>query len=107
MTSNEIPAADVTLPTDDRRPKVSAGFIALLAFGLFGTYLAFVTPIAISLAIRVKALSPDHEEYLGVILGLGSLAALLVGPLGGQLSDRTRSRFGRRRPWIVGGTISG
>ena len=58
MTSNEIPAADVTFPTDDRRPKVSAGFIALLAFGLFGTYLAFVTPIAISLAIRVKALSP-------------------------------------------------
>jgi MFS family permease len=107
MTSNEIPAADVTLPTDDRRPKVSAGFIALLAFGLFGAYLAFVTPIAISLAIRVKALSPDHEEYLGVILGLGSLAALLVGPLGGQLSDRTRSRFGRRRPWIVGGTIVG
>lgn len=30
-----------------------------------------------------------------------------MGPLGGQLSDRTRSRFGRRRPWVVGGTLVG
>ncbi|KAA9106542.1 MFS transporter [Microbacterium rhizomatis] len=91
----------------EERPKVSKGFITLLALGLFGTYLAFVTPIAISLALRVRVLAPDNPEYLGIVLGLGSLAALLVGPLGGQLSDRTRSRFGRRRPWLVGGTIVG
>ena len=107
MTNSEMPTADLTQPTEVDRPKVSAGFIALLALGLFGAYLAFVTPIAISLAIRVKTLAPDNEEFLGLILGLGSLAALLVGPLGGQLSDRTRSRFGRRRPWIVGGTLVG
>ena len=88
-------------------PPVRKGFITLLALGLFGVYLAFVTPIAISLAIRVKALAPDHEEYLGLVLGLGSVAALITGPLGGVLSDRTRSRFGRRRPWLIGGTLVG
>ncbi|KQO97572.1 MFS transporter [Leifsonia sp. Leaf264] len=92
---------------DADRPKVSGAFITLLALGLFGTYLAFVTPIAISLAIRVNALAPDHAEYLGVVLGFGSLAALLTSPLAGQLSDRTRSRWGRRRPWLVGGILAG
>jgi MFS family permease len=96
-----------TLATDGDRPRVSKGFITLLALGLFGVYLAFVTPIAISLAMRVRVLAPDNPEYLGLVVGLGSVAALIVGPLGGQLSDRTRSRFGRRRPWLVGGLLVG
>ncbi|MGY3128747.1 MFS family permease [Agrococcus sp. UYP33] len=98
-------AAAATAEPD--RPNVSKTFITLLALGVFGIYLAFVTPIAISLAIRVNALAPENPEYLGLLLGLGSLAALLLSPLGGQLSDRTRSRFGRRRPWIFGGTLVG
>jgi hypothetical protein len=73
MASTELPKVDVTESIDGDRPKVSGKFIALLAIGLFGAYLAFVTPIAISLAIRVKALAPDHEEYLGLVLGIGSL----------------------------------
>jgi MFS family permease len=32
------------------------------------------------------------------------LAAIVVGPLAGALSDRTRSRLGRRRPWALAGT---
>ncbi|WP_025157736.1 MFS transporter [Leifsonia aquatica] len=88
-------------------PRVRASFIWLLFAGVFGVYLAFVTPLAISLSIRVNSLDPGHAEYLGYILGIGSLAALLVGPLGGQLSDRTRSRLGRRRPWLIGGMIGG
>lgn len=107
MTNNESAVADVTALDEDDRPKVSKTFITLLAVGLFGTYLAFVTPIAISLAFQVRVLAPENPEYLGILLGLGSLAALLVGPLGGQLSDRTRSRFGRRRPWLVGGILVG
>lgn len=91
----------------DNRPKVSKTFITLLALGVFGIYFAFVTPIAISLAIRVNELAPNNKEYLGILLGLGSLAVLIVSPLAGQLSDRTRSRFGRRRPWIVGGVLIG
>ncbi|MER7604662.1 MFS transporter [Nocardioides sp. NPDC127503] len=42
---------------------------------------------------------------LGTILGIGGLVSLIACPLAGRLSDRTASRFGRRRPWIVGGAI--
>ncbi|WP_029145452.1 MFS transporter [Microbacterium luticocti] len=40
--------------------------------------------------------------YSGIVLGVGGLAGVIAGPLSGALSDRTRSRWGRRRPWAVG-----
>ena len=32
---------------------------------------------------------------------------MLAQPIAGQISDRTRSRFGRRAPWIVAGALAG
>lgn len=93
-------------PGDDL-PPVSRRWIALIFAGIFGVYLAYVTPVAISLSIRVQDLAPGRDEYLGIIIGVGALAALPLGPLAGQLSDRTRSRLGRRRPWLIGGTVGG
>ncbi|MFE1646988.1 MFS transporter [Microbacterium sp. P01] len=88
-------------------PKAKARWITALVVGVFGAYIAFVTPIAISLALRVDNLAPDNSEYLGIILSVGALASLLFGPLAGQLSDRTKTRIGRRRPWIIGGIVVG
>jgi MFS family permease len=42
---------------------------------------------------------------LGVLEGVGSLMAVIWQPMAGALSDRTRTRFGRRHPYIVGGTV--
>jgi MFS family permease len=42
---------------------------------------------------------------LGVLEGVGSLMAVVWQPVAGALSDRTQTRFGRRHPYIVGGTI--
>jgi Na+/melibiose symporter-like transporter len=41
---------------------------------------------------------------LGTIFLLERLWGVFADPLVGSLSDRTRSRFGRRRPWIAGGS---
>ena len=38
---------------------------------------------------------------LGVVAGVSAVFALVFNPIGGALSDRTRSRFGRRVPWLV------
>ena len=37
----------------------------------------------------------------------GAFVALLANPFFGRLSDRTTSRMGMRRPWIVGGLLGG
>jgi MFS family permease len=44
---------------------------------------------------------------LSLVLGVGAFVALVANPFFGRLSDRTTSRFGMRRPWILGGAIAG
>lgn len=43
---------------------------------------------------------------LGTIFLLERLWGVFADPLVGALSDRTRSRFGRRRPWIAAGVVT-
>ncbi|KHK98251.1 MFS transporter permease [Microbacterium mangrovi] len=43
--------------------------------------------------------------YSGVVLGVGGLAGVIAGPVSGMLSDRTRTRWGRRRPWAIGASV--
>jgi MFS family permease len=49
------------------------------------------------------------EEHTVSILGLAgavaAVGALITQPLWGMLSDATRSRLGRRVPWILGGVV--
>jgi len=46
------------------------------------------------------------NTYLGAMTFAGLILAMVVQPLAGGLSDRTRSRMGRRRPWILAGTLA-
>src|SRR3954469_23829943 len=41
---------------------------------------------------------------VGTIMMVSRLIDMLTDPLIGLASDRTRTRFGRRKPWIVVGT---
>ncbi len=56
--------------------------------------MAAIVPMAYSLAVRLEELAPGRPDLLGVLLGIGSAATLIVAPLTGVLSDRTRSRWG-------------
>ena len=42
----------------------------------------------------------------GMIMALDNVFAVFLLPIFGNLSDRTRSRFGRRTPYIVCGTVA-
>lgn len=50
---------------------------------------------------------PDAKKntYLGLLTFLGLIIAMVVQPISGALSDHWKSRFGRRRPLIVIGTL--
>ncbi|WP_216591532.1 MFS transporter [Streptomyces brasiliscabiei] len=80
-----------------------------LALAQFGTYLAVLTPVVVTLALRVNQIVPEASRgaALGRVLSVGALLAMLANPVFGALSDRTTSRFGRRRPWLLGGMVTG
>src|ERR1700740_1743431 len=44
------------------------------------------------------------DLFVGRVSAAGNLFALLAPVLAGWLSDRTGTRWGRRRPWILAGT---
>lgn len=110
-----VPQSEVTAEvldqqfTSSKTPLTPVGkrYIWLMVLAQFGVFVAFITPLAISLAIRVSQLAPGREEYLGYITGAGAFAVMLTAPFLGVASDRTRTRLGRRRPFMIGGMILG
>ena len=95
------------LPAPTRR--VGPMFIAAYAAAYFGTWMALLTPVVVALALRIAQLTDKQGEAgaLSLVLGVGAIFALIANPLFGKLSDRTRSRFGMRRPWVLAGVITG
>ena len=62
----------------------------------------------ITLTLRVRQIVPgDAAGPISQVLCAGALVALVSNPIFGALSDRTRSRFGRRKPYLVLGVIAG
>ncbi|MCU1687430.1 MAG: hypothetical protein JWQ81_8169 [Amycolatopsis sp.] len=61
------------------------------------------------LAVQTQNIDSAHKAgNLAAVATTGALTAMVAGPLAGRVSDRTRSRFGRRTPWmVVGGLVGG
>jgi MFS family permease len=58
------------------------------------------------LPAQVALTAPHDKVYvLGVLTTAGSITSLVCSVIFGALSDVTRSRFGARAPWIVGGGL--
>lgn len=46
------------------------------------------------------------NTYLGGMTFAGLILAMIIQPLAGAWSDTPRTRFGRRRPWMLAGTLA-
>ena len=89
--------------------RVGWGFISLYALAYIGTILLFLAPLLVSLALKVNSLVGIERapNSLALVAGVGALLAMFANPFFGRLSDRTTSRLGMRRPWMVIGLAGG
>jgi MFS family permease len=73
------------------------------------TNLLFLAPILVTLPLRVNALVGIKQapNSLALVAGIGALVAMFGNPFFGRMSDRTSSRLGMRRPWMVIGLVGG
>lgn len=89
------------------RPHMSRAQQAALSLYWFGSS-AHWTAILITL-LPLQAQAIGGEEFKGRtlanILAIGALLSMVVAPLFGAWSDRIRTRWGRRKPFLVAGTL--
>jgi MFS family permease len=85
------------------------GFISCYALSFTGNALVFIAPLLVSLALKVDDLVgiDNAAKNLALVTGTGSILAMVSNPLFGRFSDRTTSRAGMRRPWMVAGLAGG
>ncbi len=90
-------------PTKEVGPK----FVGGLVFAQLIFFIALLGPAIVGIGLKVQSAIPLSGQIpaIATIGGFGALAAVVGNVFFGRLSDRTASRFGRRRPWIVGGTV--
>lgn len=90
--------------------RVGARWFVLFSLAWLALWTVQLTPLQLLIPLQLNT-PGDADRWIagvvqsGLILGIGGLAAIVVGPLAGALSDRTRSRLGRRRPWALAGTV--
>ena len=96
VDSRDTPGAAPTEPEPPTRRSVLVAYATpslagALLFTAIGMYL-------LKYSTDVLLISP---AVIGLVFGLSRMWDAVTDPLVGYLSDRTRSRFGRRRPWMV------
>ena len=86
--------------------------ISRLSLGQTIAYAGINTPAAILQVPVLSVLPALYAKYshiplvlLGTILLTTRVLDAVIDPVIGYLSDRTRSRYGRRKPWIAAGVV--
>ena len=89
--------------------RVGWGFISLYSLAYMSTCLVFLAPLLVTLALKIDSLVGIQQapKSLALVTGSGALLSLVGNPFFGRMSDRTTSRLGMRRPWMVIGLLGG
>src|SRR5690606_40377494 len=72
------------------------------AIGMFGISIPINMIKGSMILYYVDILGLDVRAY-GVVMVIYAIIDAIDNPVLGHLSDRTRTRFGRRRPWLLVG----
>ena len=92
----------------NRTAAARTSFVLSYALAYTALWVALLTPVIVTLALKIQQLAPERTaQDISLVFCIGAVIALVSNPLFGSLSDRTASRFGRRRPWLIGGILGG
>lgn len=105
-----VTASSPTAAFTEPQRAVSGAWVAAFAAAWVGVWMAQLGPFRVALPLQVTAEVGATDDWtdsvvaFGVVSGIAGAFMIVAFPVAGYLSDRTLSRFGRRRPWIAGGS---
>lgn len=80
-----------------------AFFAILMLWQVYNTY----CPLILNDLLENKFNNADRLTYvIGIIMALDNLAALILMPIFGNLSDKTKTKYGKRMPYIIIGMFA-
>ena len=101
-----LPSMHVELPEALREPTRAKNLLFMVLYTIANMVVG-VSNIAIATILLPEHIatfaSKGQTNIFSMILGVGAVAAVLTNPVVGMFSDRTTSRWGRRRPWLIAG----
>lgn len=79
-----------------------------LCVGNIGFYIASIVPVALLITLKFLELNQETAAVnFSLTAAIGGIVTLFAGYIGGIISDRTTLKFGKRKTWIVLGSIIG
>lgn len=117
FASTDVPVgavADNMVDPDAISPETGKPFSKLTVFRFLAAFVIYAVLNNAAFTINGSNLLPQHLKDVGmanptaafgIITSVTSLVSLFAGYIWGTMSDRTRSRFGKRTPWIFWGSI--
>lgn len=99
-------------PAGAGRARAGVRWFTLFTLVWLALWTAQLTPLQLLIPLQLN--TPDDADgwiggvvSSGLVLATGGLAGVAAGPLAGAMSDRSGGRWGRRRPWALGGAALG
>jgi MFS family permease len=105
MTAEALPLAPSDAPPATG-PAPRRGFVPVLALTVGSLNGVLLAAAVLTLSVAATAIDGARATtVLSVAVAAGGTAQLICYPLIGKLSDRTASRLGRRRPYLIAGAV--
>ncbi|MEV8376055.1 MFS transporter [Kribbella sp. NPDC056861] len=83
-------------------PNPGTAFRLLLGLAGIGAAMANLVPAVLTLSIKASAIDePRATTIVSLVVSISALCSMIAFPAFGRLSDRTTSRWGRRRPFLL------